>query len=100
MIAHVVCWKLKDKALGRTKAENLAEMKTRLEALVGVVPGIERLDVSTEIVGTTGDVDIVLYTEFADAGTLEAYQVHPAHKDVADFVGQIRESRFCVDYVI
>ena len=98
MIAHVVCWKLKDSALGTDKQANLREMESRLKALVGVVPGILRLDVSTTIVNTTGDFDIALYTEFDDVPALDAYRVHPDHKAVADFIGNVTESRFAVDY--
>ena len=38
MLKHVVMWKLKETAEGKTKAENAQFMKEHLEALWGVVP--------------------------------------------------------------
>lgn len=37
MVTHIVLWNLKDKS---QKAQQGGEMKRRLEALVGVVPGL------------------------------------------------------------
>ncbi len=100
MIAHVVCWKLKDSALGKDAGTNRAEMEAQLKALLGVVPQLRRLDVSTTIVNTTGDFDVVLYTEFDDVAALDAYRVHPDHQKVAEFIGAVTESRFAVDYEV
>ncbi|MCG8480150.1 MAG: Dabb family protein, partial [Spirochaetales bacterium] len=100
MIAHVVCWKLKDSALGKDKSTNRTEMEARLKALLGVVPELRRLDVSTTVVNTTEDFDIVLYTEFDDVPALDAYRVHPDHKRVAEFIGEVTESRVAVDYEV
>ena len=55
MVKHVVMWELKDK---ETKAEVGAEMKKRLEALVGVVPGLLKAEVNTGFAGA----DVILYT--------------------------------------
>ncbi|MDE7126740.1 MAG: Dabb family protein, partial [Bacteroidales bacterium] len=38
MIKHIVMWKLKPEAEGRTAAENAQWMKEHLEGLLGVVP--------------------------------------------------------------
>ena len=40
MVTHIVFWKLKDEALGADKAENAKQIKQRLEALVGIIPGL------------------------------------------------------------
>ena len=38
MLKHIVMWKLKEFAEGKTKAENALIMKESLERLVGIVP--------------------------------------------------------------
>lgn len=45
MLKHIVMWKLKEFAEGKTKAENALIMKESLERLVGIVPEIKSLQV-------------------------------------------------------
>ena len=45
MLKHIVMWKLKEFAEGKTKAENALIMKESLERLVGIVPEIISLQV-------------------------------------------------------
>lgn len=45
MLKHIVMWKLKEFAEGKTKAENALIMKENLERLVGIVPEIISLQV-------------------------------------------------------
>ena len=59
MVKHIVMWNLTDKD---KVAENGAIMKQKLEALVGVVPGLLRAEVG---VGFNG-YDVALYTELED----------------------------------
>ena len=59
MVKHIVMWNLADKD---KVAENGAIMKQKLEALVGVVPGLLRAEVG---VGFNG-YDVALYTELED----------------------------------
>jgi hypothetical protein len=42
----------------------------------------------------------VLVADFDDVAGLDAYQVHPAHEDVAAFIGTIRAERVAVDVEI
>ena len=44
--------------------------------------------------------DVVLGSDFADKAALDAYQVHPAHEALKQFIGAVRESRECVDYQV
>ena len=60
MVKHIVMWNLTDKD---KVAENGAIMKQKLEALVGVVPGLLRAEVG---VGFNG-YDVALYTELRTA---------------------------------
>ena len=40
MIKHIVMWKFKEEAEGKSRAENIAIVKADLEALKGVIPQI------------------------------------------------------------
>ena len=44
--------------------------------------------------------DISLYTEFASRAALDAYQIHPDHGKVKDFLPLVRTERRVVDYEV
>jgi hypothetical protein len=44
--------------------------------------------------------DVAIYAEFADEKDLAIYAKHPEHVKVAEFVGNVRESRVVVDYTV
>jgi hypothetical protein len=100
MIKHIVVWKLKESADGRTAAENAVEMKVHLEALNGLVPGMGMLEVGLDIGGTPASADVALYSEFADVDALHAYQIHPDHVAEALFCGRLCAERILVDYEV
>lgn len=98
MIKHIVFWTLKESADGRDAHGNALELKSRLEPLADVVPGIIRLEVGIDVGRTPASADVALYSEFADAAALDAYQEHPEHVAVAEWLNAVRESRAVVDY--
>ncbi len=100
MIKHIVMWKLKDHAEGADRAANAAEMKRRLDACAGIVPGILKFEVVLAQPGLEATYDVVLYSEFADRDALQAYVNHPTHQAVVPFIGAVREARQCMDYEI
>lgn len=98
MVTHIVAWRLKDAALGQTKAENARLMQARLEALRGRIPGLRHLEVGRDFSATENSSDLVLVTRFESRAALAAYQVHPEHQAVAAFVAQVAAERRLVDY--
>ena len=100
MIRHIVVWKLKPSAEGRTASENAAEIKSRLETLKGLVPGLLKLEVGIDFSRTPASADVALYSEFADREALRAYTVHPEHVAVAEFTVPLRVGRTICDYEI
>jgi hypothetical protein len=98
MLKHIVMWKLKDQAEGLDRAANAIEMKRRLDACAGIVPGMGTFEVVLAQPGLEATYDVVLYSEFADRAALQAYIEHPTHKAVVPFIGAIREGRQCMDY--
>ena len=97
MVKHIVMWKLKDFAEGRTKDENIKFVKESLENLVNLIPEIKHLEVGISI---EPGFDAVLYSEFASLPDLQTYQNHPEHKKIAEYIGKVRENRVCGDYII
>ncbi len=98
MIKHIVLWKLKNSAEGAGKDENAKKMKTALEALKAKIPQVRRIEAGINMIPSDAAYDVALYSEFASEKDLDAYQKHPEHLKVADFIGKIRESRVVVDY--
>jgi hypothetical protein len=98
MIVHIVFWRLHTTASGKSKTDNAREIKARFEALRSIVPGLRRLDVGIDFAGTEQSSDVALYTEFDTRDALDAYQVHPAHQEVAAFLAPLRSERRVVDY--
>lgn len=97
MIRHIVMWKFADNALGKTKEENMAHIRSSLMALLGVVPGLTRMEIGCDISHTDMSYDMVLITEFESAEALEGYRAFPAHKEVQAYVKQVRTARVTVD---
>jgi len=100
MIKHIVLWTLLESAEGRPAHENALEMKVRLEALRGLVPGLLHLEVGVDFSRTDSSADVALYSEFTDRESLAAYAVHPEHVAVAGFVNSVRAARVVADYEV
>lgn len=98
MIKHIVMWKLKEQAHGKTKKENMASIKKMLEDLNGKIPGMIKLEVGMDFSSTDHSADIVLYSEFKDRKFLDDYQTHPLHEAVKPYVLEARSERRIVDY--
>ncbi len=98
MVKHIVMWTLKSEADGSSKNENLRTMIGMLQNLKLTIPCIRSLEVGVNFNRDPGAADIVLVTEFRDTRDLDAYQNHPDHKRVADFIGRVRETRVVADY--
>lgn len=101
MLHHIVMWKLKDFADGKTKSENAILMKEGLEKLFPAIDQIKRLEVGINMEGSVyANYDIVLDTLFDSYEDMELYQCHPLHKKISKWIGTVRESRVAVDYEI
>ena len=98
MVKHIVMWRLKEEALGATKEENARKLKESLEALVDKIEELNAAEVGFNFNPSDAAFDVVLYSEFEDREGLEAYQKHPEHVKIVEFVGEIRTDRAVVDY--
>jgi hypothetical protein len=98
MLKHIVMWKLKDFAEGRSKAENAQKVKFLLDGLKKQIKQIKTLEAGINADNSADAYDIVLYTEFSNAENFNIYQNHPEHMKVGEFVGKVRLERKVVDY--
>ena len=95
MVRHIVLWNLKETAEGKTKAENAAIIKERLEALAGQIDGLLKAEVTVNY--NPKGMDLCLYSEFADKAAQEHYQSHPLHQAVREYVHKVVETRVVHD---
>lgn len=100
MLKHIVMWRLKDQAEGNTKAENAKLMKIKLENLKTDISEIKFVEVGINTNSSAQAFDVVLHIEFDNQDDLERYMKHPAHQQVSEFIGKIREERIVVDYSV
>ena len=99
MIRHIVMWKLKAEAEGKTKEENALIIKESLEALKGVAPTLVDIEVGVNHPETPeSNYDVILNCTFNSVAELNDYQVHPAHQAAAVYIKKVVEARVCVDY--
>lgn len=96
MVKHVILWKLKNEIAD--KAAVKAGIKSGLEGLKGIVPGLVDICVNTEGLASS-TADVMLDSTFESAEALKGYSVHPAHVAVANTkVRPYTETRLCLDY--
>ena len=102
MIKHVVMWKLKDVAEGKTKAENAEIIQKLLEDLPNKIEELKRAEVGINILEGEEDAicDVVLTTDCETKEDLKAYAVHPDHQKVVSFIKKVVRERRVVDYEV
>lgn len=101
MIRHIVMFKFKEEAEGRTKAENVAITRGMLEALPSKIDWIRSSFVATGVEGQKdANYDLILISDFDSLEDLEKYRVHPDHVAVGTFMKPVRIDRTCIDFEI
>ena len=101
MIKHIVMFKFKDEAEGKTKRENAVIAKNMLDSLLGKVPSLLSIEVGINADNASQtNFDLVLTSTHNDLQGLNDYAVHPEHLEVAKFIKSVivDGGRACVDY--
>ncbi len=97
MVKHIILWNLKEEYNRETVKR---EMKEALEGLVGVIPGLLKMEIEIEPLGSS-NVDVMLYSELESAEALKGYATHPAHVEVADTkVRPFTKTRTVIDFEV
>lgn len=91
---------MKSEAEGRNAQENASLMVAKLTALKNLVPQVVEIDAGVDFNRSDAAWDVALYTTFQTRSDLDAYQVHPEHQKVVEFVRSVVASRCVVDYEV
>ncbi len=98
MVRHVILWELKEEFSAEEKAVIKQNIKTALEALAGVIPGLVSITVNINGLASS-NADCMLDSVFTDEAALQAYQKHPAHQEAANTkVRPFVAKRLCLDF--
>ncbi len=95
MVKHMIIWKLKSEF---DNAERKAEIKEKLEGLVGKIDGLISMNILTEGFDSSSG-SLMMDSTFESNEALKAYQQNPLHKDIAvNLVRPSIENRLSFDY--
>lgn len=94
MITHLVFFRMKD-----TSPDSLAKTRDRLLALKDKVPDLLHMEVGINVISQSRAYDLALITKFPSLEALDAYQVHPEHLKVIEYMNEARrEPAVSVDF--
>ncbi len=93
MIRHIVFFSAKN-------PKDVEAVRSGLSAL-SQIPHHQKFEVSLnrKTDPTSDAVDVVVYAEFADDASLNAYRAHPVYTETIKVVKPLRELRFSADFV-
>lgn len=94
MVTHVVTFKLAE-----ASPDHLAHCRGRIEGLMGLVPALRSMTVGCNVVASPQAHDLVLIATFDDLEGLQAYQEHPRHQEVGQYLRSAATAVACVDFV-
>ncbi|HBE79854.1 MAG TPA: stress protein [Firmicutes bacterium] len=93
MIVNNVLLKLKDREQGNVKKaqEVLLGLKGKIEVLLDI-------QVETNIRPSDSSYDLLLITKFESLENMNAYLSHPAHLEVARYIGSVLDTQASLCY--
>lgn len=94
MVKHIVIYTLKE---GVDKDAAVAIIRDALEPLVGVIPGLQAMQIRR---CCQGGMDYCLYSEFESLQLLKEYAQHPAHLAAKEKFWHFLEQRVCADFEV
>mgnify|MGYP001179653650 FL=1 len=100
MIRHIVMFKLKDFNIESEKMTAAALVKKRLDELPSMINVIRHYEAGIDIRRLNWSYDIVLTMDFDTMADLEAYIIHPEHKNFIEFNKDYSAEKVCIDYEI
>jgi len=92
-LTHVVMFKFK-----QPTDEVLEKASSLLRGLSGQVPQLISIEVGVDILHSARSYDLAIITRFASMADLEAYQTHPEHVKVLDYLRTVLSGSVAVDF--
>lgn len=99
MIKHIVLWNFVETLSDEEKKEAGLKMKSILEPLKDVIPGVISLKVVINELESSNR-DIALIGEYESEEALKGYAIHPKHVEAGKYVKTVTCNRTCMDYEI
>jgi hypothetical protein len=93
MITHIVFFKLKDRS-----RQSVGKARDVLLGMKGKIPQLRHLEVGVDVLHSQRSFDIALVAKFDSLEELDAYQKHPVHVEVAEYMTSVRKFAVAVDY--
>ena len=94
MVKHIVVYTLKE---GVNKPEAIEIVRSQLESLVVVIPGLTHMEIRATF---QGGMDYALYSEFESKEALKNYASHPAHLAAKEHFWHFLDTRVAADYEV
>ena len=99
MVKHIILWTLRPELSEEEKSQIKAEIKSGLEGLKGVVPGLVDVKVNVDGRLESSNCDVMLDCTLESVEALKAHAIHPAHVQVAATkVRPFTSQRVCLDF--
>ena len=98
MLRHIVMWKFREDAEGKTAKEHAQWVKNTLETLPAIIPQIKGFEVGINDIPSPASYDAVLISTFESEEDLKTYNTHPEHQKVIAYCKQFAADRKAVDY--
>jgi len=100
MLRHIVIWTLPTDKSTEENQRNAMRIKSGLEGLALVAPGIHSIKVNiSPLPLSTCNAHIVMDSLFEDESAFHAYLSHPEHVAFKSFIQDSTEKRLCMDYL-
>ena len=97
MVRYCVMWKFKPSD-GKTPKELAEDVKEKYESLLGLVPGLQSIEVGVNRNEGKTSYDAVMLADFESWEALAAYKADDMRDNVIEFVKTIAEVRAKVEY--
>ena len=93
MVKHIVVYTIKEEF---DKDEAVKLIASKLEPLVGQIPGLLKMEVRRCYAG----MDYALYSEFEKPEDVKAYRAHPLHQEAKSHFHHMLATRVSADYEV
>ena len=93
MVKHIVVYTIKEEF---DKDEAVKLIASKLEPLVGQIPGLLKMEVRRCYAG----MDYALYSEFEKPEDVKAYRAHPLHQEAKSHFHHMLQTRVSADYEV
>ncbi len=97
MVKHVVMFSFKESD-EKTAAEHAQTVKKMGLALLGTIESLKSIEMGINEVESNKSHDLVLISTFDDYDGLKAYDAHPEHQKVVEYIKAHFTERHAVDF--